>query len=53
MVFNCVLTMFLPWFDFEEEAFSSNGHKVVKTCSCENFFGKKYLIIFIIYIIGT
>ena len=36
--------MFLPRFNFPEEAFSRIGSKVAKTCSCENFFHEKYLI---------
>ena len=33
--------MFLPRFNFPEETFLRIGHKVIKTCSCENFFHEK------------
>ena len=40
MFFNFVLTMFLPQFNFQEDTFLRIGHKVPKTCSCENFLHK-------------
>ena len=41
--------MFLPCFNFLEDTSSKIGHKVAKTCSCENFFHRN-MTVFIIYI---
>ena len=40
MFISFVLIILLPWFNFLEETFSRIGHKVAKTCSCENIFHK-------------